>query len=277
LKPILIFGSGFLGSTLYHCLKSSNFDVRLASRTCGHPHVVCIDLLDYSAVKECIKILDPSIIINTAGLASYFRCESNQQLSYALNFKINEIITRVIENTGKKLIFFSSSYIFSGVTGGYSEEDTEYSTSVYSIHKRIAEKLIKSRLENFLIIRLETLFGEVGKGKWRIGSTLLSGEIRVVNMMLRRQPISSLDAAIVIKNLIEVSANGVYNVAGEHTIEYSQLLNFLRLRSASPFRIVYDDKGDWIIMPPRDTTLSLKKIRDLGIPMPIYSFNENRT
>jgi dTDP-4-dehydrorhamnose reductase len=270
---ILVLGSGFVGKRLYSNLKMSNLKVNVASRTSCSPHIIALDLLDIAAVRAYLTKLRPSVVINTAGLASYFRCQLDEALSYSLNFKVNDILTRVLAETESKLVFLSSSYIFSGKSGNYTEDDTDYSSSVYSSHKRLAEGVIMARLENFLILRLETLFGEVTQGKWRVGSTVLDGEIKTIDIRLLRQPISDIDLAIIIDRLIEVSARGVYNVAGEGKIEYNTLLNYLQTKSVRPFSIVYDNVEDWVVKPPSDTTLSLKKIRELGICLPTYSFS----
>ena len=75
----------------------------------------------------------------------------------------------------------------------------------------------------------------------------------------------------IIYTLIKKNLSGIYNVAGPNKLKwYDFLLELSKLVDASEkIRIV--DNSHWILHPPVDTSLKIKKINLLGIHTTLFT------
>ena len=265
---ILLLGGGFLGKAIQN--KFSSFhDLVCASKTPRPGRVIPLDIFEVGALGALCDKFKPEIIINTISQPSYYKCQIDPFKSLQLNVGSNAIATRIAENINAKYVFISSSYIFDGKKGNYTECSLDYSNLIYAKQKLTAERDV-TKLRDHLIIRLETLFGaDPTTGVMRVGSKLLNGKFNMLDEKLERSPIQTDDAALIIEKLIEKRAQGVYNVAGKRRFSLNQFLLLLS-RGVDGVEFNIQSSKDWLLLPPRDTTLNLSKIRALGIDPPNY-------
>ena len=130
---LIIGGSGFLGYFLHEKLIElgkkvhSTFNQNFINRD-DFEH---LDLMDESSVKEIINNKKPEIVIYAAGLTNVDLCEEDNVLARELNV---EGIRNVIDATREydsKIIYISTSAIFSGKKEEYYEDDKPDPISFY--------------------------------------------------------------------------------------------------------------------------------------------------
>ncbi len=162
-KTMLIFGiSSFVGSNLAEYLKN---DYRVVGTYFGNsvsiPGVMTIrcDVLNRNAVQTTMLTFKPDVTIYCVGLTSIYDCSEHEKTADALNTVGLFIVAGLTERIKSKLIYLSTSYIFSGLKKNYQENDTPDPNSVFGKTKASAEFFIQKSSMDYIIFRICTLYG----------------------------------------------------------------------------------------------------------------------
>ena len=139
MKIAILGASGLLGLKLMRIL-SKNHEVVGTYLRNSSPELYPLDATDESKVEEFLIKHNPDIVIDTIALTSSVACEKDQELAKKYNYETAKNISRACKKTGSYLVFISSSYIFDGEEGDYSEEDSSEPTNQYGKTKIMAEK-----------------------------------------------------------------------------------------------------------------------------------------
>lgn len=157
---ILILGaSGFLGSILFEKLKSDN-SVFGTSFKKANNNLIPIDIRNHRDVAYLINKIDPELIIDCCGKTQPDECEKSQEDSFQTNVIGPSIVLKYFQ---KKIIYFSSDYVFNGKRGSYSEMDQPDPINYYGWTKYEAEKQILGKNPQNLVIRVGGLYGDTAK------------------------------------------------------------------------------------------------------------------
>jgi nucleoside-diphosphate-sugar epimerase len=163
-KIFVLGGSGYIGSQIINKLKNYqlnsflSIDKRKNSNTKEHIQI------NLNSKKKIFKLLDnhrPNIIIN---------CATHSALAYQNNLQrsINEDLKSLVnifdylkKNSKCKLIYFSSSYVYSGLNKKIANENDKVNPKHnFGIAKVFFENLILKNHKNSIILRLSSVFGE---------------------------------------------------------------------------------------------------------------------
>lgn len=162
---VLILGAqGNLGSQIVQELADSNF-----GKVIAWTRIDC-DLTNLESVKDKVKKLGPSIVINTVAYNNVDGCEEDikeRQKAIRLNVELVECLADICQKIDSKLIHFSTNYVFSGENERYTEMDTTSPINVYGLTKKMGEEAILAHISAGLdacIIRVSNLFGPAGTG-----------------------------------------------------------------------------------------------------------------
>ena len=175
--------------------------------------------------------------------------------------------TKVASPIKAKVIFISSSYVFDGKKGDYSETDPLNPENVYGIEKIKAEKKVLE--SGGLVLRVDIMYGYNSKNNPNgvFDKILSNKEIEERNPTQLRTPLFIDDVAQIIIKLIENNQSGIFNVAGPDKITIydfqKQLEEIARKNKDSKIKIINDPNA--LIKPPMNTTLNTKKINSLRI------------
>lgn len=156
---ILVTGaSGFLGKKIYHILKR-DFNVKGLKGRSASQDIPPVDLTKENAVKACIELLNPSVIVHTAGLADPDICEVNKELAYSINVEAVRILTAICKERNIKLVHISTDYVFDGESHDeYSYHSAAVPQTYYGETKQLAESIVAA-YDNSLIVRIPVLYG----------------------------------------------------------------------------------------------------------------------
>ena len=80
-----------------------------------------------------------------------------------------------------------------------------------------------------------------------------------------RAPIFVDDVAEIVFQLIKRNQSGIFNLAGEFKITWLDFLNKLAALENAQKQLEVVENSNWILVPPRDTSLNIKKIIALGL------------
>lgn len=262
---VAVFGVGFLGGKIINFFSGFCDIVGADINPNNNRYVKKLDATDPQQVKDFLISEMPDIVINTVALSSYFTCEINPELCKKLNYDSAENIAEVCKEINAKMIFISSSYIFNGDKGNYTENDIPNSTHEYGKSKVRAEKKVLE-LKSSIVIRTEPLYGyDQEKGQLTIGTNTFRDYVKVGYPDLLRCPVFVDDIPKIISDLINKNQSGIFNIASTKKITWLSFLTNVASIINAEDKVLIVDNSDWILRPPQDSSLNISKISSLGI------------
>ncbi len=152
-KRVLIFGSGLLGKAFARYLPE-NFERHILT------HSEC-DIMNMEKVRKAVSDFRPDILVNTAALSDVDYCESHSQEAFIVNAGGAGYLASAARDTGIRIVHISTDYVFDGRKDTpYSEDEEANPVSVYARSKYEGEQLVKFSGAEYLILRVQWLFGE---------------------------------------------------------------------------------------------------------------------
>lgn len=221
MRVLIVGASGFIGSILfdYFSKKHKTYGSFYSNPVEGLIH---LDIIDNKAVKESITPLKPDVIIHPAANPNVEYCEEHPEETWHVNVEGSKNLIESAKDIGAKFVFFSSDYIFDGINGPYSEDDTPKPINEYGKQKLAVERLIKSSLKNYLIIRVTVVYGWERHGKnYAMGiiRNLSKGRAMKIPYDQIGSPTYANNMVQAVKELIETDKTGVYHVAGSELMD----------------------------------------------------------
>jgi len=278
-KKILITGgAGFLAQNIFKYL-NDNFDLYLTFYN-TKPNITYskyfkTNLENYYQIKNLISNIKPDYIINTAGLTNVEECKKKKAQAYKKNVQIVYNLSKICKINKIKFIHISTDHLFEGNNLCYKEIDKPKPLNTYAKTKFLAEKIIKKKLKNYIIIR-SNFFGWDKKGSKKFFSWIFESLQNKKNIKLYSDvffsPVSSFVLSKVITKLIKNKFLGTINVSSNERVskyDFAILLaKIFNFKTKYIQKIKYKDL-DTKIKRPFDMTLSnskLKKIIKIKIP-----------
>ena len=200
---VTVFGaSGLLGRALIPELKSDKLTV---------PSSADADVRNQERIQEVFRDSSPEWIILAAAYTNVDGCEANRELAFAVNCEGAVNVARAARETGARLMFLSTDYLFNGKKRSpYEADDPRTPISVYGETKARAEERLLEILPDVCIVRTSWLFGAGGSS---FPATILKlaaerPEIAVVDDQ-RGCPTFTPDLASALVQLCRKSARGI--------------------------------------------------------------------
>ena len=211
---VLVTGSrGQLGSDLMQ---------ELAAR--GHEAVGAdlpeLDITDASAVHDFLAAQKPDAVIHCAAWTAVDAAEDVENIPkvYAVNEGGTRNIAAACKETGAKLLYLSTDYVFDGKgdTPWRADETRFAPLNEYGRSKLAGENAVRELLQNYFIVRIAWVFGKNGKNFVR---TMLSlsekhDTLRVVNDQIGT-PTYTPDLARLLVDMIGTEKYGSYHATNE--------------------------------------------------------------
>ena len=134
----------------------------LARHLAGHHEVIALPRarLDLAATgcERPLEELDFEVLLNPAGLTSLEQCEDEPELARQVNSAAPAAFAAVCRERGKKMLHFSTDYVFDGREPGLRTEDEEpLPLSVYGKTKRKGERAVLAA--GGAVMRISWVFG----------------------------------------------------------------------------------------------------------------------
>ncbi len=233
-----------------------------------------LDALNTEELNKLFSKLSPRNVIVPAAMPDVNKCEKEPELSYTNNVGlIKNVLDSMKKYSGKKIIFFSTDYLFDGKDGPYSEDAPPVPLNVYGRHKLECEKEIISSGFDYLIIRTTGIFGWEKQRKnfmYRVIDTLTRGEELVVPNDQFANPTYIKDLVCATLFLLNHNHSGVFNVAGPEVMEREALARKIARFYKLNEKLVRGEPTSYfksIAIRPLNSGLKINKILKLGIKM----------
>jgi dTDP-4-dehydrorhamnose reductase len=259
-----VFGaSGLLGHDLIHQLHGHELTA-LSSRDA--------DLRDRARVRDVIVDSRPDWILLSAAYTDVDGCESNRDRAFAVNWEGAVNVALGARETGSRLLFLSSDYVFDGSKRSpYETSDARNPIGVYGASKARAEERLLEILPDVCIVRSSWLFGHGGKcfpaTIMKLAST--RRDISVVNDQ-RGSPTFTRDLASALVQLCCASARGIVHVTNSGDCTWYEFAAEIVRRSgfATTVKPVTTDEFPRPARRPAYSVLSPDSLHAYNIHMP---------
>ncbi len=262
---VTIFGaSGLLGKALMH-----EWGGDAVTGLTSHD----ADLRDANRVLQVVRETRPEWIVLAAAYTDVDGCESNPELAFAVNRDGAMNVAAAARQTGARLLFLSSDYVFDGTkTKPYETGDPRNPQSVYGRTKAEAEVEVLKLLPECCIARTSWLFGIGGKC---FPDTILKLASRpaldVVNDQ-RGSPTYTVDLARAIIQLCRKNAHGIVHVTNSGNCTWFEFAGAI-IQGAGLTTPVRPASSQQMARPaprPAYSVLSAASLRNFGIEMPSW-------
>ncbi|WP_133650906.1 dTDP-4-dehydrorhamnose reductase [Paraburkholderia flava] len=123
-----------------------------------------LDLSDLSRVRDVVRELKPSVIVNPAAYTAVDKAESDADSAMRINADAPGVLAEEAAKSGAALIHYSTDYVFDGTKAGpYVETDATNPQNVYGASKLAGEQKIAATGCAHLILRTSWVYGRRGK------------------------------------------------------------------------------------------------------------------
>jgi len=212
---LIIGASGFVGSEIYNQLKAKEKPLKGTFYSNIKPELYKLNMGSQEEVKLAFEKFKPRNIYMPAFISSVDYCESNDKPNEINKTGVTNVV-KMCKKFNSKLIFYSSDYIFDGLSGPYFETDKPNPINRYGHTKLLCENLVK-QLQNYLIIRTTVVYGYNPESK-NFLMTLTKDLKNQVRKVIPNDQIGSpthiKDLAAISIKLVEENKNGIYNIVG---------------------------------------------------------------
>ena len=148
MKSLVIGGSSTLGS---HIIKKKKlYDFTFFKKKIKNG--IKFDIL--SDDKKILNIENYNSIILLSSISNPKICEEDKTYSEKINVEATIDLIKFISEKDKKIIFFSSEFIYDGVKGNYDEFDDPNPINLYGQQKLKVENFIRNNVDNYSILRV---------------------------------------------------------------------------------------------------------------------------
>lgn len=205
MRILIIGASGLLGADLLDGWAGDEI-VPASSRDA--------DIRVLAQVRHLIAGARSDWIILAAAYSDVDGSEQNPELAFAVNRNGTKNVAIAAEESGAKLFYISTDYLFDGTSNHpYEPDDPIHPLNVYGASKAAGELAVRETCKNWVIARTSWLFG-VSRSCFPekiLEAADSQPEIKVVDDQTGC-PTYTRDLAMAIRKLIQADARGILNI-----------------------------------------------------------------
>jgi dTDP-4-dehydrorhamnose reductase len=229
MRVLLTGATGFIGAHLGETLAKTHEVLGVGWTSGKLPEFpACrVDLTEPDASEKLLNRFRADIIIHAAALSRVVDCESQPEKANKINWHATRELAFRAALHGVRFLFFSSDMVFSGETGGYTEQSPPSPQNVYGWTKLRAEAAVLEANARNLIIRLNLVVGK-GTGFGTSFTERILEEIRGSGKASLfadqfRSPIHVRSVVSVIASLMERDISGILHLGGPQKLSRAEL------------------------------------------------------
>lgn len=203
-----------------------------------------MDITKADSVRKKILAYRPEAVIHCAAYTAVDRAEDEPGLAFAVNEGGTKNIAESCEQTGAKMIYISTDYVFPGTgTQAYEADAPAGPLNVYGQSKLAGELAVKESLRRYFIVRTSWVFGVNGNNfvKTMLQLSETRGRVRVVDDQVG-SPTYTVDLASLLCDMVQTEKYGVYHASNEGECSWAEFA-----------RAVYEIAGRPTVVEPVET------------------------
>lgn len=158
-KTAVIGASGFIGSAFLSRYRQIYSDTIGTARNLSGKNVLHLDLLDPDIAQLRLSETGHKEALILSAISKIDKCEKEKEITRKVNVEGTLELIRQLVKEGIKPIFFSSDYVFDGITGNYADDAPTNPITEYGRQKAEVEAAIgETSKGNYLVVRLSKVF-----------------------------------------------------------------------------------------------------------------------
>mmetsp|Transcript_4278 Transcript_4278/g.7275 ORF Transcript_4278/g.7275 Transcript_4278/m.7275 type:complete len:371 (+) Transcript_4278:143-1255(+) len=128
--------------------------------TARPPRAMQVDITDSAAVAEVINEFRPDVVVHLAAWVRTVQCESDPARAYAVHVTGTENLVSALRNFPAKIVFLSSSWIYSPLSAVPIVEDAICAGfGVYGKTKLLGEQVVRMSGLPYTVLRSDIIYG----------------------------------------------------------------------------------------------------------------------
>lgn len=220
-------------------------------------------------IEQIIQKIEPDVIINSISIGNIDACEDKNSLHKKINVELALEVINLAEKYNIKLISFSSSQVYDGLYGNYSEISEEKPLNQYGKEKVQYDKIARQKLSKDILIRPSTIIGYQESFQRQNPATFIIDKIKNDEELLLVDDVVTnflfLDDLVeILYRLIKEDIVGEFNIGGCDSMNRYELgkkiLTFFP-KSSSKIESCDSNKFPTIAQRPLNTILDNSKIK----------------
>lgn len=218
MKLVILGASGLVGWNLWQVSKQHGYLATGTFNSHQMPGLVRLSLIDRNAVERYLRAETPDAVICCTAWSWVDGCQSDPKRAFQQNSELPANAARAAGEIGARFIHFSTSYVFDGSAGPYTEEDPPNPISIYAESKLSGEIAVTAATGGkALIIRTMGVYGDDPQRKNfvdQVRRNLSAGARMKVPSDQIGNATEAANLAEGVFALLECGASGIWNVAG---------------------------------------------------------------
>ena len=275
MKIFITGGSGRIGYKFFEYLSKENNDLvcTFMNHKIDIPEARKLDLTNKKDTISLIEKERPELVIHTAALTNVDLCEKYRGLADLQNVEATRNVIEGCVKARSKIIFLSSSFVFSGKKSLYIEEDTPDPINYYGFTKVESEKQIIQSGLDFLILRVDQPYDWIKTWQndnqvTKVLKALKNGKIYEDVTDWYNNPTFAPNIVEAVIQLVKRGKGGVYNLVGSSYIsryDWSITIADVFSKDRRLIKPINSQKLNLIAVRPNVNMSNKKAERDSGV------------
>jgi dTDP-4-dehydrorhamnose reductase len=199
-----------------------------------------LDITDIEQCKQVIHAQRPDVIIHCAAYTAVDLAESEEDKAYLVNAFGTRNLAVTAEQTGSKICYISTDYVFDGTsTTPYKEYDNTNPIGVYGKSKRAGEALVQSLSSKYFIVRTSWVYGLHGNNFVHTMQKLAESrdQLKVVHDQIG-SPTFTEDLAQFLLQLVATEQYGIYHATNSGVCSWYEFAKAIFAESGTDIQVI---------------------------------------
>jgi dTDP-4-dehydrorhamnose reductase len=229
------------------------------------------DIRDPAQVHRLVSAERPDWIVLAAAFTDVDGSEKDPDRAFAVNRDGARNVALAACETGAKLFYLSTDYVFDGLSSRpYEPGDPIHPLNVYGASKAAGEQAVQEHAAHWVIARTSWLFGAARPcfpEKILLASET-QPELRVVNDQIG-SPTYTRDLALIIRELVYLEARGILHIANSGSCSWFDCAKEILIKSGrkTPLVPISTAETRRPARRPPYSVLSLTSLKQYGITL----------
>lgn len=226
------------------------------------------DITNEAQVENLIAESNADAVIHCAAYTNVDLAESEREICRKINVDGTLNIAKACQNSGIKMLYISTDYVFSGNGEVAFETDSPKAPcNFYGESKLGGENAVTENCEKYFIVRISWVFGENGKNFVKT-MLRLSKERESLTVVCDQvgSPTYTKDLSKLLCNMIETEKYGVYHATNEGYCSWAEFASKIMELSGAETKIIPIPSSEYksAAVRPSNSRLSKKSLDENG-------------
>lgn len=227
-----------------------------------------MDLTKPSTIGKVLAREEPNLIVHCGAYTKVDKAEKERDLCHRVNAEATRAIAAYAGESGARMIYMSTDYVFDGTKPGvYEIDDPTHPINFYGQTKLEGELAVKELIKKYQIIRTSWVFGANGDNF--VKTMIKLGKEREMVQVVSDQvgsPTYSVDLAKLILEMAGSDKYGVFHATNEGYCSWHRFATEImdRVGLGTKVEPIISEEYSTKALRPKNSRLSKRSLDDAG-------------